>query len=413
MGTRCPGEGWHDAAMASSIPTLRPLDYHRVIADRLAAAYPTALAALPGGGVVGDAGGELDESLLRGAYRLEEAGHAEVLAAVRAAAAALGVAVPVEVHVEEGRVGHAAELVFVPDRAVLVFAGDTLNLLTPAELTAVAGHELAHHLLWTAEGGRYLAVARLLEAAESDARTPPEYLTTARRYRLATELFADRGGLVAAGSGAPAVATAVCGLLKVATGLASVDPEAYLRQADRIDHRRPGQGRTHPETVVRAWALRQWDLLGDDAEAAVDRTLAPALDVAALDLADQERLLGLTRDVVAVALGDDRLASGPVRDLAREYGVEAPRWDVPPPDLGGPGYTAETRRYLAAVLLDLATAAPDGGHDVLEAAAALAVRAGVGEELKALVVAELDLAERHLARIFARARELADAAGNL
>jgi hypothetical protein len=107
-------------------------------------------------------------------------------------------------------------------------------------------------VLWTAECGWHLAVSRLLDAAETDARTAAEYPDTARRPGLATELFADCGALVASGS----LATTLRSLLKLTTGLAEVGPDEYLRQAAEVDLSRPSSGTSHPETVLRSGGVR-------------------------------------------------------------------------------------------------------------------------------------------------------------
>ena len=102
---------------------------------------------------------------------------------------------PVEIYVDEGGQGSNAELRL---RARPGRPGADRRHAQPARRRrAVRGRRATS---WPTtccgprEGGRYLAAARLLDAAESDARTPSEYLETARRFRLATELYADRGG---------------------------------------------------------------------------------------------------------------------------------------------------------------------------------------------------------------------------
>ena len=374
-----------------------PLPYHREVTAILERENPVAFASLRP--TVATA--ELDQLLLRQTYRVDAVAHAQVHAAVQRAGDALGVTVPVEIWVDERGQGADAELVFVPDRAVLVLTGSTLNLLDADELCAVAGHELAHHVLWTAAEGRYLAAARLLDAAESDARTPAEYLETARRFRLATELVADRGAMVACGS----LTATVSALVKVVTGLATVDSAAYLRQAAEVDYSVPSAGSTHPETVLRAWALQEWAERGAGADGAVAAALGPQLDLAALDLLGQDRLAEITRSLVWMLVADDRVRSEEALDLAARFGVLV--------GTGTPALTdtpstlpAETRAYLAAVLLDFATADDDGAVDDLAAVVAVARRVGLGTELVALVQTELDLGARATAAVLARADAL-------
>ncbi len=376
-----------------------PLPYQRAVADLLEAEHPKASFALrPAPGASSD---ELRQLLVRTTYRLDAQAHPQVHAAVQRAATALGITVPVEVYADDAGRGNNAELIYVPDRAVLVITGTLLGLLGPDELCSVAGHELAHHVVWGLDGGRYLAAARLLDAADRDARTPSEYLETARRYRLATELYADRGAFTAVGSLAPVVA----GLVKITTGLSEVDVDAYLRQAAEVDLSIPSAGTSHPETVLRAWALQQWVERGDAAEDDIAASLAPQLDLGSLDILGQDRLAVLTRELVAAVLAIDSLRSDDLTELAEHFGVAAPG---PAPASGFAAALApETRGYLAAVLLDFATADPDASADVLATVLALARRVGLDRELDKMIDADLDLGDRGRAGVRARAAELA------
>lgn len=365
-----------------------PLAYHRAVARILEQENPKSFAAL----TVREAPDTavLEQELLRSTYRLDPTAHPDVHAAAARAAAGLGITVPLDLYADGGRSGANAELLFVPTRAVLVFTGDTLEILDADELCSVAGHELAHHLLWTAEGGRYLAAARLLDAAESDARTPSEYLETARRYRLATELFADRGALAACGT----LHSAVSGLVKMTTGLRTVDPTSYLRQAAEVDFTKPSAGVTHPETVLRAWALQEWVERPDTADGVVASALTSQLDLSTIDVVGQDELAAITRDVVAAVLATDGLRGEDAVELAGQYGVELPVAPVTPPDLGARGLSVETTRYLAAVLVDFATADPDAGVEAQALALALGDRMGLGKETEKTVVRELGLSDR-------------------
>ena len=379
---------------------LRPLPYQTAIAAVLEAEHPQAFAALrPAAG----GGGEVHDALLRHAYRLDPAGHPDAHDAVARAAAALGVTVPVDVFAFEGEAGNNAELIFVPERPVIAFSGDTLNLLDAEELCAVAGHELAHYVLWTTDGGRHLAASRLLDAAEGDARTDAEYLETARRLRLAIELFADRGALIACGS----LPTTLRSLLKLTTGLAQVDPDGYLRQAAEVDLSAPSAGTSHPETVIRAWALQSWEREGPAAESRIARAISAQLDLNALDLLDQDRLRTLTQALVGLAVADEPMRTEDVIEHAERFGVLA---GAPPaPGFEPDGLAAETKRYLAAVLLDFATVDPDLGNEGLARMIALARRCGLGADLDKLIGAELEFSDRARAKLLARVGELADA----
>lgn len=381
---------------------LGPLPYHVAVTSILQRETPKAFAAL-GSAPVG--GAELDQALLRSTYRLDPSSHPEAHAQLARAAEALGVTVPVELYAGESGGRPNAELVHVHDRAIVVLTGGLSELLSADELCAVLGHELAHHLLWTAEGGRYLVASRLLEAGETDARTSGEYLETARRFRLATELYADRGALVATGSVEPSVA----GLIKLATGLRQVDPAAYLRQAAEVDLTSGSSGRTHPENVLRAWALQQWHDAGDEAEDQVAAAIGPPLDLAALDVLGQDSLRELTRELVRQAVLVEPLRTPESAELAERYGALVPPAPAPLSELSEEDLSVlptDTRRYLCAVLADLATCDPDSSRDALAGAVAVATRKRLDRDLVKFLVAELGLGERERAAVVADAGRL-------
>ncbi|TDO51412.1 peptidase M48-like protein [Kribbella sp. VKM Ac-2527] len=360
---------------------LSALGYHRGVLGYVHRVDEHAWAALQGGPV-----GGVGDVLLRNAYRLAEAAHPCVHQAGRRAAEALGVDAAVEFFQVHGGGDANAVYVHQDGPAVIVFEGPLLERLDSDELTAVVGHELAHRLLWEAEDGAYLVVDRLLDAAAGDARTPQQYLETYRRWRLATELYADRGALTACGE----LSTTVRALLKLQTGLSSADPEAYLRQADELDLSTGSRGTSHPEGVARAWALKNW-LAGEDVESLV----TGPLDVDAPDLLDAALLRELSTDFAARIAQTDGLRTDAVATTSAGFadppgplgvpGGAVRRFDEPlavRPIDGAPmprprPLTEATKRYLCYLLLDLATADPDTGDAGLVASMAIARRVGL------------------------------------
>ncbi len=390
------------------LPPPEPLAYHRSVLAHVRGTDPRAWQALTPGDATSDPA--VSAELLRGTYRLDPQSHPVAHEAAGHAARALGLSAPVELYQGQGAATPNATLLHQPDRAVIVFAGPLLDLLDAGELTAVCGHELAHRLLWTADGGSYLAVDRLLDAAASDGRTPHLYLETARRWALACELYADRGALVACGD----LRTAVRALLKVSTGLSTVDPDAYLRQADELDLSTGSRAASHPEGVLRAWALRAW----------LDRTEVEAvvtgpLDVDAPDLLDARTLRMLAGQLAAHAVAEPLLRTDTVLahaagffDPPPQSGVPAPSGPFPRADQpwrprpvdGAPvpparDIAASTRSFLCYLLLDLATIDPDTGDAGMVAMMALARRAGMGPAYDELADDELGWSDSRRAEL--------------
>lgn len=358
---------------------LSVLGYHRAVLAVVRRLDERAWTALLGGPVDG-----VGDVLLRHAYRLEADAHPVVFRAGQRAAQALELDADIEYFQVSGEPN--AAYIHQAGKAVILFQGPLLDRLDEDELTAVIGHELAHRLLWLDEDGGYLAVDRLLDAAAGDARTPPQYLETHRRWSVATELFADRGALTACGD----LATAVRALLKLQTGLSTADPEAYLRQAEGLDLSAGSRGTTHPEGVGRAWALKSW-LAGEDVEALV----TGPLDVDAPDLLDASLLRELSSDFAASIAHATGLRTDAVATAAAGFAD-------PPGPLGVPGgavlrfdeplavrpvdgrpiprprpLTEATKRYLCYLLLDLATTDPDAADDGLVASLVIARRSGL------------------------------------
>src|SRR5262249_17004466 len=142
----------------------------------------------------------------------------------------LKIKAPVILYQAQCPVGLNASLAYVPGEVHIVLVGGVYNALSVAELKALLGHEVAHFLLFDAWNGDFLCVSELLHALSNDAAVHPCHLETARLFRLYSEIFADRGALLAAGE--PLVSIAA--LIKANTGLGEVSAEGYLRQAEEI-----------------------------------------------------------------------------------------------------------------------------------------------------------------------------------
>ena len=378
-----------------------PLGYHAAVVAHLRGGEPAAWSAVAAAASPDTAAVHAD--LTRNAYRLDPEGHPRVRDAAGRAAKALGVERPVTAFQLEGGGPANAALVTLPSAVTVVFGGPLLDLVDDDELAAVFGHELAHHVLWSLAGAQYLVADRLLDTLAADASSPPAYAETARRYALATELYADRGALIACGD----LHTAVSALVKVATGLREVDAAAYLRQAEGADPASGSRGTGHPETVLRAWALARWQQSAAAGDLAASTLLSPSLDLDSLDLLDRAALAGVTRALLEDVLADSWWRTEAVVAQARQYfpeldpfpagsgGGAPPAWGTP-----GPGSarvvpaaaTANTRRYLGYVLLDLVAADPDlDDEEAVRRALTFAHRVGLGAELDAVARAELSL----------------------
>ena len=345
--------------------TLEPLPYHVEVAAELERLEPAAWAAFAAADATGQGapGPDVADAPDGGAASpaseaLDPTADARVLAALGRAAEALGVGASVTIRRAAGDGPPNASIARLPDEVRIVISGSLLDRLDDAALTAVIGHELGHLLLWTADGGRFLVARRLLDALARDPQSPPAFAESARRFGVASEALADRGAATACGSDEVAAAA-----------LRSVRGEP--RPAD-------------PTVEPRA-----------------------ALDIGRLDLLDRRRLEAATRALIEDALASDALRTTAGVEHARSFFPDladapsaAPR-PVPSPA------TPETTRYLAYVLLDLATVDPAVEEAGLAAAAAVASAVGLAQPFEEVARRELDLGERAWDRVGRLAAEAA------
>ncbi|HEY0061778.1 MAG TPA: M48 family metalloprotease [Telluria sp.] len=343
---------------ARAISALQPLPYHATIADYLQRHEPEVWRWAAARATADEQRESLRAMLLRDTYRIDAQAHADVHAALATAMQRLHIDAPATLYQSAG-VEMNASLMFVPGEIHIILHGPLLERLSPPELLAVLGHELSHYLLWSRDESRHLITDRILGNTVSAASASSSQNETWRRYSLHTELFADRGSAVAAGSLGAAVAT----LVKVQTGMASVDPDAYLRQAAEVDAQEDSASAqfSHPETFIRARALALWWENAGELDAWIDQRLHGSLSLERLDLQGQLRLQAMTRGFVAYFLDANSFASDAVMAQVR---MLFPDWRDDESALGPQAFDARqvddsVRHYLNALMLDLALADPD------------------------------------------------------
>lgn len=345
---------------------------------------------------------EVRANLLRSAYRLDDSVHVDVLEAAALAAESLGLDDPVTLYQAQdggGGYGNAACL-SIPGQVHVVFSGATLSLLDGDELVAVMGHELAHHVLWSLDGGAYWILDRLVHASAEDLGARASHEETARLLRLNTELVADRGAHLAVDGD---TSVTISALVKLATGLSTVSGEAYLRQSEEIlAAAQEGVGpSSHPETYVRAWALARWVAEGEGAEEAISRQLTGTRTLNTLDLVAQHRLTELSQRLVRQWLEPAWSRTDPLLAHAKAFGglaVPRGRGKVPAPvtatELASWG--TEVGDYVSYVLLDLATVDGEVAEPAMAASLVLSDELGLPKPFDAIVRKELGITVKDL-----------------
>jgi hypothetical protein len=208
----------------------------------------------------------------------------------------LGITKPLELYqIGEGGDNACVVGVGAVDRLVIQISGRVLMLLDRGTMRAILGHELGHHLAHPSRsrwgtGRVWLALER--GRVDRDA---------ALRYMMATELTADRVGLLVCQSLEDALRLEMIMTAGIPGSAISWDTAAFLDQCrEQVDKMLDGTYRphvaTHPEQSIRGYALslfsetdvyRAATGLGPGTRkiGEVDRRLATLLGVAPLNVA--------------------------------------------------------------------------------------------------------------------------------
>ncbi|HWA24477.1 MAG TPA: M48 family metalloprotease [Lacunisphaera sp.] len=386
--------------MGSSIEQLRPLPYHEALADYFSTAEKETWAWFASAEAQQEHLEEARLDLLRSTYRLEAAGYPELYQILAEVAAVLTPGVSVTLYQAQGMPRTNASLCSLPGEAHIVVQGNLLSLLDPMEIRGVLGHELAHHRLWTEAGGRFDIAYRLAWTTALDPRSHPSHAETARLLRLYTEIYADRGALCATG----AVEPVITGLLKITTGLGTVDAAGYLRQAEEIFTRskKRTEETSHPESFIRARAVQLWHDGAAEADAEVRRMIEGEARLDSLDLLGQAAHAAHTRRWLDLLLSRPVMQSDATRAQARLFfdGYEFPPSTHADDALLDALRDAPNslRDYYLYLLLDFSTVDPDLEEEPIKAAHRLAHRLEWAERLEALAVKELKFKKRDAKR---------------
>ena len=198
----------------------------------------------------------------------------------------------------------------------------------------------------------------------------------------------------------------ISSLIKVSTGLKFVDPSSYLEQTEEILERRleGSAGLTHPELHIRAKSVDLLSGEAPDVNALTDLVRGP-LDAKRLDLTGQQILAGIVRRLADCALAPAFMRGEYAANLARRYFEDYEMPDAGP-EAGLGELAAEIAPFakschelFAYVLLDFATADPDGGDFALAWTLDMADRLGLSGVYEPLVRKELKRKKDAIAKL--------------
>ena len=406
----------------NSQQSLEPLPYHVELRDYLKTTERELWNWFASAQAKADYTENLRLELLKSTYRLDAQGHPELYAGLEEAKARLQLDIPVTLYQAQNSVQLNASLFFIPNEGHIVFSGPIFNLLNAEEIKSVIGHELAHYHLWRRDGGEFHIADRLIETMAADARAASSHEQTARRYRLYTEIFADRGSLQVTGDVFPVVA----GLVKIQTGLSQVSAAGYLKQADEIfaQSQAKTEGVSHPEAFIRARALTLWQQQDEEAETDIASMIEGHAALDELDLIGQARLTRATRRLLEqflqpkwfrtpTVLGHAKLFFDDFRPVAASPALAEKRLESPNgvscnnAEFAGLNLSdPKLREYVCYLLLDFVTADPELDEMPLAAALEFSRRLEIEPAFEKLAARELKMKARDVRRVKEQAAEL-------
>ena len=350
--------------------------------------------------------------LLKATYRLEAGSHPDLYRATEEVKVRLALNIPVTIYQAQHATQLNASLFYIPGEGHVVLSGPALSLLSYEELKAVLGHELAHYRLWQAESGEFLVADRLLQAVAQDPRVDPSQVQSARWFQLYTEIYADRGSLVAAEN----IEAVVAGLVKMMTGLQHVSGGSYLKQAEEVFQQSQVKtaGLSHPEAFIRARALQMWAEGNPELNEAICGMIEGAASFDDLDILGQAEMSDATREFLEAFLQPKWFQTEAVLGHAKLFFDDF----KPAKEGAGPGEGTlkheqhRFKEYYCYLMLDFATVDPELDQLPLAAAFQWSRRLEIEAEFEKLAVKELKLKSRTLNKLKSEAEDLLAKAEN-
>jgi hypothetical protein len=262
---------------------------------------------------------EFKTDLLKNSYKFDEAtDETGLYQKVKLAKEKLNLEIPVVLyqaqHVEEIN----ASIVYLNGEAHIVFSGKLIQLLTDEEMLAIIGHELSHVQLYTQLNGEVEVADRIITAIANHMGSTPAHYETARLFKLYTEIFCDRGAYLVTGSYAPIISS----LVKISTGLQSVNADSYIKQAEEIfatDAATKTTGISHPENFIRARAIWLWHTKGNESEPTIRQMIEGNTNIEELDLFKQQQVSVITEQLIKLLLQPQWMQTPQTIALSKQY----------------------------------------------------------------------------------------------
>jgi hypothetical protein len=300
---------------------------------------------------------EFKGDLLKNTYKFDYTTEAALYEKVVLAKQKLGLEFPVTIYQAQYSEDVNATIVYLDNEAHIVFSGKLLQMLSEMELLAILAHELSHVQLYNQIDGKLETTDRIINAIANHQGSTPAHYETARLFRLYTEVFCDRGAYVVTGDYVPIISA----LVKIATGLQTINADSYIKQAEEIfavDINTRAIGVSHPENFIRARAIWLWHNKGSEAESEISQMVEGSTSLEELDLFKQQNLSTITHQVISVILRYPWMQTAQTLSLAKQYFENLPLDEVSNAAMISSkieNLHLSVQEYLAYILYDFST----------------------------------------------------------
>ncbi len=380
---------------------LKPLPYQLAIRDYLKSEEPEVWQWFASNTVRDDQAEAVRFDLLKTTYRVDRESQPNLYQVAEEVASQLSLDVPITIYQAQNPQGINASLAYLPNEAHIVLHGSIASKLDDAELRCLLGHELSHLMLWRDWEGEFLLTSQVLDAMVNDSAAHTAHFATSRLFDLYGEIFCDRGALHVVNDPLAVVSM----LVKVHTDADEVDPKSYLSQAEEIFAQQSAHAgeQTHPETFIRARAVKLWSNSDPKANSIVQQMIEgpPALET--LDLLAQQKISALTKRLLDALLAPAWMQSDVAMAHARGFfdgytsADDTTHDDTLQSDLDTTDQSLQD--YYCYVLLDFVAIDRDLEEYPLAAALKLSHRLGFKDRFVEIARKELRLRKRQIEKI--------------
>lgn len=261
---------------------------------------------------------EFKTDLLKNTYKFDDAVDTALYEKVNLAKAKLELPIPVTLYQAQNAEEINASIVYVGGESHIVFSGKIIQILSDEELLAIIAHELSHVKLYTQLNGDVEVADRVITAIANHQGSTPAHYETARLFKLYTEIFCDRGAYIVTNNYAPIISS----LVKISTGLPSVNADSYIKQAEEIfsaDADTKTSGISHPENFIRARAIWLWHSKGNEAEPIIKQMIEGNVNLEELDIFRQHQIASITEQFIQLLLQPKWMQTPQTIALGKQY----------------------------------------------------------------------------------------------